>query len=137
MSKPSIPEPRVPLEQVLAALSSIVVSYGHSLSWYTSKKGRIWITLKGFSPIQYTTSAECDPHGTEKGTWDTFIVLMYCHYPKLFQEEPPLPTWLTMKAVSDMYDEAYAWLDTLNNHLDPATGELKDAPPDPTLDAIE
>lgn len=113
MSKDSI-TPRDPIPpHVLDVLSSVVVRAGHSLSWYTSKKGRTWLTLKGFQPTVYTTSVEYDRSDDTITIDEAFMVLLYRHWPKLTEVTPPLTTWDTTRAVADLVDEAQAWLTTL------------------------
>ena len=126
MAKASIPDSESAIERVLDALSAVVARSGHSLSWYSSKKGRIWITLKGFQPTIYTTSAECTTMASYRDALDTFVVCIYHHFPKLTQEAPPLTTWLTDKAVQDTKLAAYQWLATEVYRADPETGELAD-----------
>jgi len=126
MAKTSIPASDSAIENVLEALSSVVAKAGHSLSWYSSKKGRIWITLKGFSPTVYTTSAECTTMSSYRDALDTFVVCLYHHFPKLTQVEPPVTTWLTDKAVEETKLRAYQWLATEVYRADPETGELSD-----------
>lgn len=113
MSKDSISEHYAIPQHVLDVLSSCVVRAGHSLSWYHSKKGRVWITLRGFYPTLYTTSVEYDRSNPDMTIEQTFMVLLYRHWPKLTQQQPPLSTWDTSKATRDLYDVAEAWLTIL------------------------
>lgn len=88
-------------EAVLSLLAAIVCRNGHSLSWYTSKKGRVWITLVGHSPIRYTTSSECMSSTSDVELLDAMFVMMHHHLPKLMGDAPPLPTWITRKAIDE------------------------------------
>lgn len=133
MNKTSITPPRPTWESVLDLLSSVIIQHGDSLSWYTSKKGRIWITLKGFRPTTYTTSVEYDAKLNAATIMEAYIVVLYHHMKKLALIEPPLNTWLVTRAVADQCSEALAWLVNEADRYDPMTGELKPPPFDSTL----
>lgn len=92
--------PDTSLERLLEALSSVVIHEGHTLSWYTSKKGRIWVTLKGFVPTVYSTSIELDTEASQDEQTTAFAVLLYKHYLKVTQVEPPLSTWVPVGALT-------------------------------------
>lgn len=100
-------------EAVLSLLTAIVTRAGHSLSWYTSKKGRVWITLKGFSPTPYTTSGETVPNATDEQALDTFEVLIAAHVRKLWEIEPPLTTWHTSQAIVQASNDAHDFVQAL------------------------
>lgn len=125
---------------VVSLLNAIVTRNGHSLTWYTSRKGRVWVTLKGFQPAIYTTSAECATSSPDQETLDTFMVLMWKHIPKLQGIEPPVNTWVTRKQVEDELTEAIEWaLDTYQRWQNGEmfwTGEYHDAHP-PSLPGRE
>ena len=130
MTKDSITQRQPVPPYVLDVLSSIVVRAGHSLSWYTSKKGRTWLTLKGFQPTVYTTSVEYDRTNDSVTVDDAFMVLLYKHWPKLLQVAPPLTTWDTARAVTDLVEEAQAWLATLADAGVPPVDDFDpDSPP--------
>lgn len=129
MSEKSItPLSAVP-QHVLDVLSSVVVRAGHSLSWYTSKKGRTWLTLKGFQPTVYTTSVEYDRTNPQTDIDHAFMVLLYRHWPKLIQETPPLTTWDTARAAVDLQEDAEAWISTLVDAGIPLTDIYDPNPP--------
>lgn len=88
-------------EALLSLLAVICGRSGHTFSWYTSKKGRVWLTLKGFYPTVYSTSVESTPSPSYVQTVDALMVLYAHHVPKLRDEDPPLTTWLNAKDVQD------------------------------------
>jgi hypothetical protein len=108
-STPGVTSPVPSFEAVLSLLSVIVTRNGHTFSWYTSKKGRVWATLKGFNPTTYTTSAEAVQNAPDQTTLDTLLVMLKHHIPKLQGIEPPANTWLTTKQVSEELDGAAEW----------------------------
>lgn len=124
MANKSIATHKPSVERLLELLSSIIAREGHSLSWYTSRKGRMWITLKGFNPATYTTSVEVAEPDNLAAVQDAWHVLLWAHYPKVAQLSAPLNTWLTSRAVADALGEAQTWLDSLPSHVDLATGEV-------------
>lgn len=85
-------------DAIVGLLSLVCTAYGHTFSWYTSKKQRVWLQFKGFSPTIYTTAVELPAGFSAQGSLDAFEVLLAKHLPKLFQDEPPLTTWLNSKS---------------------------------------
>jgi hypothetical protein len=76
------------------------------MSWYTSKKGRVWLTVKGWQPVVYSTSVELDTTLPDQEVLDAFNVCLSEHIYKLGQERPPLTTWITRKAVASLLEDA-------------------------------
>lgn len=97
------------LDTVMSLLAAIVMRGGHSLSWYTSKKRRVWVTLKGTYPTTYTTSTEGDEHASASQLEQAFQVLICEHVRKMRGETPPLTTWLTRMAVEQLAESARAY----------------------------
>jgi len=128
--------PKPAWEDVLTLLSHIVIKNGHSLSWYTSKKGRVWLTLKGFDPTTYTTSVEHSTDGNNHSALESFLVCMYKHWPKHMLTDPPLNTWLTLRAVADELPAAKVWIEKLMTEVDLDTGEIRQEQPATANDAI-
>jgi hypothetical protein len=99
----------------ISLLAVITNRAGHTFSWYTSKKGRIWATLKGFRPIQYSTSIELDSSLSDSQLFDALNVLYYVHMPKMRGEVPPLPTWITRKDVLTQVSKALVYNEDMFN----------------------
>lgn len=95
---------------VVALLSAIVTKGGHSLSWYTSKKARVWMTVKGTQPTTYTTSCEMSADSTQTEIDNAMLVLVVEHVRKMRLESPPLTTWLTRVTLEHLLtgSQAYA-----------------------------
>lgn len=110
--------PDATLERLLDALSSVVIDEGHTLSWYTSKKGRVWVTLKGFVPTVYSTSMELDTEMSQEEQTTAFAVLLYKHYLKVTQVEPPLSTWVPIGALTRDHDLMALYRLALSDLLD-------------------
>lgn len=123
-------------QPVLDALSWFLLQKGCSLSVYLSRKGRGWLTLKGYDPITYTTSVEVNPRSSGVELGDAFVVLMREHFPKVIQQVPPLNSWITLKASGDKLEAARTWLDRMEYLVDPDTGELNAFDPDVADNAI-
>jgi len=99
---------------LLSVLSSICQTYGQTFSWYTSSKGRVWLTLKGRDPIIFTTSVECPLDAPIDRTLDALVVLFASHIPKVQQVAPPLVTWINAKSIGDQVDDAWKFVSTLD-----------------------
>lgn len=103
---PKIPDSR-PGDQLtlqdafIGLLTRICHANQHTFSWYTSKRGRTWISFKGFSPTIYSTAVELPARFSEKHTFDALEVLLAKHLPKLLQEEPPITSWLNERAAAE------------------------------------
>ncbi len=110
-TRTDIPVPTA--ETILSLCACIVTRSGHTLSWYTSRKGRVWITLKGFTPTVYSTSTECVQSVPDSEMLDTFAVLMAHHLPKLQGDVPPLTTWVTRKDITDTLHSSIEYLNTV------------------------
>lgn len=101
-------------DYLLSLLSAVCGKYGQTFSWYTSTKGRMWLTLKGRDPIVYTTSVECDLAASVEATLDALVVLFATHIPKVQQVAPPLVSWITSKAIPAQVEEAWAFCNGLD-----------------------
>jgi len=91
---------------LLSLLAAITNRAGQTFSWYTSKKGRVWATLKGFKPVQFSTSVELLPSFSDEQVFDALKVLYTQHFPKVSLERPPLPTWIPARDIPDYLTEA-------------------------------
>jgi len=98
---------------ILGVLTRICNAYGHTFSWYTSKKSRVWIQFKGFSPTVYSTAVELPAGFREEDTLDGLEVLLAKHIPKVLQEEPPLTTWTNAKGFVEALPHARAYCSAL------------------------
>lgn len=103
---------------LLSLLSVICSRNGHTFSWYTSKKRRVWLSLKGFRPITYATAVEVPPDVTDEQMFDAIKVLFAAHFPKLMEEVPPLPTWISTRDVIERLDSANKLVQDLWNRWD-------------------
>lgn len=93
---------------ILSLLSCIVARNGSSLSMYTSKKGRVWVTLVGTQPVRYTTSSEVSKEQTDEEIEQAMMVVLAAHIPKVLGETPPIATWITQKDVPALFPAAEA-----------------------------
>lgn len=78
---------------VLSLLSWLAQVEGQTFSWYTSKKGRTWLTFKHNGTPTYSTSAEYPDDLSDEQTLDTIVMLVSHHLPKVLDIAPPVTTW--------------------------------------------
>ena len=108
-------------EQLLDLLSRVCNKYAQTFSWYTSTKGRVWLTLKGRDPITYSTSVECAMDASVEETFNALSVLIAAHFGKVIQVEPPLVTWISRHETAKHLDRARIYVLDLYNGVLTAT----------------
>lgn len=133
----SVPTPNPDPQALLSLMAVICSRNGHTFSWYTSKKSRVWLTIKGFYPALYSTSVEVLSIHTDKLTFDAIIVLMAKHIPKLLQDVPPLTTWHNAKEVTEAIDDAAVYVNDLWNRWQAGEIFWRASYPDAPLNVLD
>jgi len=96
---------------VLGLCSLMCQAEGHTFSWYTSKKGRVWLTFKQNGTLSYSTSVEYDASLSEHKTLDIFALLVSTHIRKLTGRTAAVTTWLGGHHTAEEYAEAWTSLE--------------------------
>lgn len=86
---------------VLRLLTMIGVEGAHTITLYTSRKGRTWATVKTWGDPTYTTSSEVDNMEGEHGLIKGLVSALVIHSMKVRELAPRADTWLSIDRVND------------------------------------
>lgn len=90
---------------VLKLLHAFGVQGGHTLTLYTSRRGRIWFTIKTWGKEIYASSAEVDAFGGEEAVIGALATCCMMHWAKLEGRVARQDTWLSMAQVAEVESE--------------------------------
>jgi len=108
------------VSQVLGLLRSLTLVEGATLSIYTSRKGRVWVTFKSHTPHTYSSSAEAEPGADTLALLRAVGCAGWHHLSAVNGYVPRQDGWLTLRDVDDTWDDIQHVL---------VTGELASSPP--------
>jgi hypothetical protein len=115
------------MEKGLVQLLRIVgVEGGHTITIYTSRKGRIWVTIKTWGDAVYASSAEVDPMATDAELLGSIATACMMHVSKILEHVARQDTWLSFEQVADVWGEVQERMLRFLEEHDPG---LKTVPP--------
>jgi hypothetical protein len=120
------------MEKGLVQLLRIVgVEGGHTITIYTSRKGRVWVTIKTWGEAVYASSAEVDPMANDAQLLGSIATACMMHVSKILEKVTRQDTWLSFEQVDEVWGEVQERMVEFLREHDPGFKALQ-APEDPS-----
>jgi len=108
------------MESGLVQLLRIIgVEGGHTITIYTSRKGRIWCTIKTWGDITYASSAEIGVDATDAQLLGSICTACMMHVAKILGDVPQQDTWLSDDQILDVWGEVQERMNRFLQQHDP------------------
>lgn len=119
---------------LIRLLYIIGVEGGHTITMYTSRRGRTWCTVKTWGESTYSSSAELDHSTEEAGVLGALATACMMHVAKILQNVDRTDTWLSKEQVMDVWGDVQQRMDDFIHKHDPM-GTVAIPPNDATTDS--